>query len=85
MTIWPMTIGLVPRRTLTTVLPGVGVGDADEVVPPLADAVPEVVGVVVGDGVVLPLPVGVTDGEGDTDGEVLGRMAPPTALPATQT
>lgn len=68
-----------------TLLPGVGVGDVDDVVVSVGDAAPDVVGVALGGGVVLPLTLGVTEGEGDADGEVLGTTAPPTALPARQT
>lgn len=85
MTIWPMMIGLVPRRTLMTVLPGVGVGEADEVVVLVGDAEPDTVGVVVGDGVAVPVPVAVTEGEGEADGDGLDTTGPPTALPARHT
>jgi len=85
MTIWPMMIGLVPRRTLMTLLPGVGLADADDVVLLVGVTEMDAVGVGVGDGVALPVPVGVTEGEADVDGEVPGITGPPTALPARHT
>lgn len=83
MLIWPMTLWLGASFTGMKFFFVVGEADGDVEVLGLGDADPDVVGVTVGVGPTVPVPVGVT--EGDADGEVLGVTAPPTASPLRQT
>jgi hypothetical protein len=95
MLIWPMVVSGVPSLTKMKFLLVTGGPDAVGGAVGVADG--DVVGVGLGDGVVLAVPVGVTVGAGVTevdgvgvgdgvgDGERLGTTAPPTAWPARHT
>jgi hypothetical protein len=95
MLIWPMVVSGVPSLTKMKFL--LVTGEPDAVGGTVAVAVADVVAVGLGDGVVLLVPVGVTDGEGvcETDGvgegdgvgdgETVGTTAPPTAWPSRHT
>ena len=95
MLIWPTVVSGVPSLTKMKFL--FVTGEADPVGGAVAVADVDVVGVGLGDGVALLVPVGVTDGEevsevdgvgvGDCvgDGERLGSTAPPTAWPLRHT